>query len=191
MKQFKHLNIIESWDELKLGQLIEFLKLERTKKSEMNDYEQTLYFIRVIEILCDVNPGDIDDVELDDLNEIITFVGPLLKEVPDYNTSKIEDHLTIEGKLYGVKDIVNNKLTTAEMVSIQQIRMMKDELESFPYLMAIICRPAVEERDLETGNIEYKMERFDSKNFEWRSKLMLKAPGFKCLGILNFFLSGR
>lgn len=193
MKNIKYddreISIVNNWDELSLGQFIEFSKLKidkDDKKGTDDEMDDLLFSIRVFEILSNQPVGGLDDFPLNllpELAEDLKFIQspvnfPLLKSIE------------INGDLYAFKNIT--QLTFGEMVSFKTIQQnYPNVIDSLPYLLAIICRPAIKKIDEITGEEVFNLQKFDTINLGDRAKLFLNYKAIDLIGASNFFLSGN
>lgn len=187
MKSFvlnnKEWSMPESWSEINLRIYTELAKLEENKTEYLLG---ELYLLKVIEVLCGAESGDLDDLTMEMVSELSQIVG-FVVEQPKWENTK---HIQIEGKDYSFpKDL--NKLTIGEYVSIKTLQEnYTTQAEFIPWLLAIILRPAEKVVDPETGEEFWKQEKFKAENLEWRKELLMSQPVFNLLGPINFFLSG-
>jgi len=80
----KEIYFSNSWEDMTLKQWIEFYKLneKRNKENMVEDF----YLLSILEILCGVYPGDLDDMSLTEYQENLKELefmleNPKLKEV--------------------------------------------------------------------------------------------------------------
>ena len=188
MKQFK-LNETEyemptTWNEMNLSKYVELAKLEEMKE---NFGMPELYLLKVIEVLCAAESGDLDDLTLDMVNELSKEVG-YLQENPVWSNSR---HVEIEGTDYVFPEDLN-KLTMGEYISIKTLQEQQtSQADLIPYLLAIILRPGKKEYDEETKKEFWKQDRFNVSNLDYRKELFLKQPVFNLMGPVSFFLNGN
>lgn len=177
-------NIPECWDDVTLKIYIRLAKLEEIKNTYTID---ELYLIKVIECLCDVEDGDLDDLTIDILNEISKYIIFVQDEQKPSNAKIIK----IGDTIYSFPSDLN-KLTIGEYVSIKTLQEnSKSQAEIIPDILSIILRPADEVKDSETGVISYKQKRFDALNMEYRKELFMDIPVMDLIGPINFFLNGN
>lgn len=191
------MEIPESKLDLPLGKYLELAKLiESIPKENVEEYFQTtegiLTYLDIVEIFIGESA---DDLTLEDLNKVGSKVVDLilLNEVDDLPSNK----LVIGGVTYMTRNISQlSDIGTGEYISLKtyQERFNNNLYEYAPYALAILVRPAVEERDNETGEIKFKMDKFnknDIENLEWRANEFKKVPAKLLLPVLNFFLNGK
>ena len=93
MKEFKieeqEFKMPTEWKEITLATYVKMAELDE-RKEDIGMAE--LYLLKVIESLCGVEEGDLDDLTLDMVNELSESVG-FLKEEPTWSNTK---HIKIE-----------------------------------------------------------------------------------------------
>jgi hypothetical protein len=174
-------NLPNSWEDMTLENYIDFfLFQDANKEREIDD----LYMIEVFEIItkCD----DVLDIPIDELKGLLEELV-FLAQTPELTNGKT---IIIDDKLYGCVDL--NTMTTGEYISIKTLMgNEKTVLEGLPRLLAIIIRPAEEVKDLESGEMKLKIEKFSVENLGWRAE---KFKGLKVVDVLHwisFFLTGK
>lgn len=188
MKQFKILDkqysIATDWSDLTLNQ---YMELCRTI-SKQDEYSiPTLYMLSIFEVLCNVNSGDLDDMDLETLGEMTQDMG-FITSAPKYN--KV-DHLNIEGVDYTFGDFT--KLNLKEVITIQLLqKQYTNQFDFIPRLIGVLLRPSKKILDSESKKEYWVQEKFDDKNFEYRVDLFLsKCKGIDLMGAADFFLIGN
>jgi hypothetical protein len=183
----KEISMTTEWNELSLGQYINFMKLnERREKEEM---VQDFYLLSLMEVLCKVNENELDDLSLGEYQENLEAMKFLL------DTPTVEDTDVIE--IDGVKYCLPQKfdsLSAGEYISIKTLQSRyENNIEGLPYLVAVILRPLKEEQvDAETGEKVYIQEKFDTKNLQWRADLFNdKLQISKIMTAIGFFFNGN
>ncbi len=183
----KEISMTTEWNELSLGQYINFMKLnERREKEEM---VQDFYLLSLMEVLCKVNENELDDLSLAEYQENLEAMKFLL------DTPTVEDTDVIE--IDGVKYCLPQKfdsLSAGEYISIKTLQSRyENNIEGLPYLVAVILRPLKEEQvDAETGEKVYIQEKFDTKNLQWRADLFNdKLQISKIMTAIGFFFNGN
>lgn len=189
MKQFSYdggtFNVVENWDELTLKQLIQFSKIDRDQKFD-SDIEEIIFLSKIIEILSDLPEGEIDQLDVLLLGEVMKSVQvELLSTTPEFKKQK---SVVINDILYGFKD--PNKMNLGEVISYKEYQKKFNGFDSIPYLLAIICRPATINVNKETGLEEVVLDKFEASDIEYRHNIMMDQPAFKLMGAVNFFFSG-
>jgi hypothetical protein len=190
MKTFKigdrEIYFSNSWEDMTLKQWIEFYKLNerRNKENMVEDY----YLLSILEVLCNVFPGELDDMSLTEYQEHLKELefmleNPKLKEVGP---------VLVGDKLYGFKQNLS-ELTTGEYITIKTLQgRYENNLDGLPFILSVIFRPVTEVKDEETGEISYVQERFDTKNLDWRADIIYN--NVKALDVMkgiNFFFNGK
>ncbi len=90
----KEISMTTEWNELSLGQYINFMKLnERREKEEM---VQDFYLLSLMEVLCKVNENELDDLSLAEYQENLEAMKFLL----DTPTVEDTDVIEIDGVKY-------------------------------------------------------------------------------------------
>jgi hypothetical protein len=183
----KEISMTTEWNELSLGQYINFMKLnERREKEEM---VQDFYLLSLMEVLCKVDENELDDLSLAEYQENLEAMKFLL------DTPTVEDTDVIE--IDGVKYCLPQKfdsLSAGEYISIKTLQSRyENNIEGLPYLVAVILRPLKEEQvDAETGEKVYIQEKFDTKNLQWRADLFNdKLQISKIMTAIGFFFNGN
>jgi hypothetical protein len=186
MKQFKirekEYQMPTNWNEVDLNIYVKLSELEETKA---NFGIPELYLLKVLEVLCNVEDGELDELTLDMVNDLVGLVS-FVQEEPVWSNV---NHLTIEETEYVFPDDLN-KLTMGEYISIKTLQESNTTAGIIPYILAIILRPGSKIVDPETGKEKWIQEKFSTTNLEWRKELFLKQPVFNLLGPVSFFLSG-
>ncbi len=124
----KEISMTTEWNELSLGQYINFMKLnERREKEEM---VQDFYLLSLMEVLCKVNENELDDLSLAEYQENLEAMKFLL------DTPTVEDTDVIE--IDGVKYCLPQKfdsLSAGEYISIKTLQSRyENNIEGLPYL---------------------------------------------------------
>lgn len=186
MKQFKirekEYQMPTDWSEVNLNIYVKLSELEETKNAFGIP---ELYLLKILEVLCDVENGELDELTLDMVNELVGLVS-FVQQEPVWSNVK---HLTIEGIDYVFPDDLNH-LTMGEYISIKTLQENNTTAGIIPYILAIILRPGSKIVDPETGKEKWIQEKFNTANLEWRKELFMKQPVFDLLGPVSFFLSG-
>ena len=186
MKQFKireqEYQMPTDWSEVTLSVYVKLSELEETK-SAFGIPE--LYLLKILEVLCNVEDGDLDELSLTMVNELVELVS-FVQQEPVWNNVQ---HLEINGVDYVFPDDLNN-LTMGEYISIKTLQESNTTAGIIPYILAIILRPGSKIVDAETGKEKWLQEKFNTANLEWRKELLMKQPVFNLLGPVSFFLSG-
>lgn len=188
MKQFKirekEYQMPTEWDDVTLEVYVKLAELEE-KKETFGIPE--LYLLKVLECLCNVEEdGDLDELTLDTVNELVSLIGYIQEEPKWTNTN----HLVIDGIDYVFPNDLN-KLTMGEYISIKTLQEGTTTAGIIPYILAIILRPGTKEVDAETGKERWVQEKFSTGNLEWRKELFMKQPVFNLMGPVTFFLNGK
>lgn len=182
----KEIYFSNSWEDLSIKQWIEFFKLN--EKKDNNSILEDFYLLSVLEVLCDVIPGELDDLSLNEYTDLLRELS-FLVDPPAFEEPK---PIVIGDTTYTIKSDLNN-ITTGEYISIKTLQSKyTNSLDSLPYLLAVIVRPSTLVKNNETGEEEWIQEKFDSKNLDWRANIIYND--FKAIDIMKgvgFFLSGN
>ncbi|MFN9371170.1 MAG: hypothetical protein ACK6D3_04715 [Planctomycetaceae bacterium] len=183
----KEISMTTEWNELSLGQYINFMKLnERREKEEM---VQDFYLLSLMEVLCKVDENELDDLSLAEYQENLEAMKFLL----DTPTVEDTDVIEIDGVKYCLPQRFDS-LSAGEYISIKTLQSRyENNIEGLPYLVAVILRPLKEEQvDAETGEKVYIQEKFDTKNLQWRADLFNdKLQISKIMTAIGFFFNGN
>lgn len=187
MKKFK-LNEKEyqmptDWSELTLEHYVNLSVLEENKSQYILG---ELYLLKVIEVLCMADAGELDELTIDMVTELSNEVGFLQKE-PTWSNTKM---ITI-GDIDYVFPQDLNKLTMGEYISIKTLQENSTSQSlAIPYILSVILRPGKLVKDEESGKENWIQDKFDANNIEYRKELFLRQPVFDLMGPITFFLSG-
>lgn len=187
MKKFelngKAFEMPTDWSEITLKHYVELTKLDENKADFLLG---ELYLLKVIEVLCQAEPGELDDLTIDMVSDLSNSVGFLQTEPEWKNTKSIKI-----GDVDYVFPNDLNKLTMGEYISIKTLQENSpSQAEAIPLIIAVILRPGKLVKDDESGKEFWKQERFDANNIEYRKDLFLKQPVFDLMGPVGFFLNG-
>jgi len=187
MKKFelngKDYHMPTDWKELTLKHYVELAKLEEQKSQYILG---ELYLLKVIEVLCLAEAGDLDDLTIEMVAELSNEVG-FLQQEPEWNNTK---HLRI-GEIDYAFPTDLNKLTMGEYISIKTLQENSaTNAEAIPYIISVILRPAKLVKDGESGKEAWVQDKFDANNIDYRKELFLQQPVFDLMGPVTFFLSG-
>lgn len=189
MHQFKinekETNICTSWDELTLGQLLNF---EDCVKNKANFEIQEEFMCRVFEILCDLEPGGLDDMDISELETLTEAIKPLLTP---RQPGEPKDSIIINDIQYILDRNQQAKRNMREMKVIGLIRSrFKTELEIIPRMLAVLVRPGSISKHPETGEPVYTLEKLNIDDIEGRAELFMKqAKAVDIIEYLSFFLN--
>lgn len=178
-------NVPTSWEEITFEQYINFVKLEEIKTDFMLE---ELYLINLIEVLCEMPEGSMNDLTMIEFNELVNKFGYLNTD-PKLSKDK---QIDINGITYVFPDDLN-KLTLGENISIKTLIKDQNKYEQLYYILGVILRPGKIEIDAETKKEVYVQDKFtgDMNKINFRINLFKKVPFVKLLGQLNFFLIGK
>lgn len=187
MKEFKlnekDYKMPTSWTELTLKHYVNIAVLEENKTKYILG---ELYLLKMIEALCDVDGGELDDLTIEmvkDLSDGVEF----LQTQPEWKNTK---HIKIGDIDYAFPADLN-KLTMGEVVSVKTLQeSAPSQAEAIPLILSVILRPAKLVKDEESGKERWVQDRFDANNIDYRKELFLKLPAFDLMGPVSFFLTG-
>ena len=187
MKEFrlneKEWSMPSQWSDLTLEHYVNLATLEENKAEYILG---ELYLLKVIEVLCGAESGELDELTIDMVTELSKEVG-FLQEQPNWNNTK---NIKINDIDYAFPTDLN-KLTMGEYISIKTLQEgATSQAAAIPLILAIILRPAKLVKDNESGKETWVQDKFDANNIEWRKDLFLKQPVFDLMGPVTFFLNG-
>lgn len=172
----------ENYDEMSLET---FIRLTKVQESGTEYVFQEYYMIKLLEAMVNAEPGDLDDLTIEEM----ATLSEKLKYLSEEPKPKKVDMIVINNITYAFPDNFN-KLTTGELISIKTLNEEKNTGESILNLLAIILRPATKVLDSETGKERWVRGKFDAQNIEHRKQIFLKLPVLDCLFSVNFFFTG-
>lgn len=179
----KEFQMPTDWNELTLQHYVRLTKLEE-QKAEFLFGE--LYLLKLIEVLCSAESGELDDLTIDMVSELSDSVGFLQKQ-PEWKNTR---HIKIGDVDYVFPNDLN-KLTMGEIISIKTLQESSpSQAEAIPYIIAVILRPGRLVKDEESGKESWVQDKFDANNIEYRKELFLQQPVFDLMGPVSFFLNG-
>jgi len=164
--------------------LAAFLRISDVQEKNSETIFKELYIIKLLEALVGAQPGDLDDITLEEL-------GDLTIELDYLNTNPRPSQVTeikIEDKIYIFPQNFN-KISAGEYISIKTLTDGKSVAETILNLLAVILRPGIKYIDAETGAEKLKQIKFDAENLDYRKKLFLNLPVLDVLWSVNFFLT--
>jgi hypothetical protein len=188
MKEFKlnekDYKMPTDWKEMTLAHYVELSKLEENKTKYLFG---ELYLLKVIENLCMAEPGELDDLTLDIVNELSEALVYLQQE-PTWANSK---HIRV-GEIDYVFPPDLNKLTMGEYISMKTLQEQSiTQSDAIPFILAVILRPGKLVKDEESGKENWIQDKFDANNIEYRKNLFMTLPVFDLMGPVSFFLNGN
>lgn len=190
MKTFKinekEFNISTSWDDLNLGQYIEFASLYKDKsKYPIEEY----FMLRVFEVLCQCDSGDLEDMSMEQLSELLTSIQ-FINVQPKWKSKSTWD---IAGVQHSIKTNMD-QLTMGEVLSIKSIQAHPDfdEIKSLPLILSILIRPANKVLNQYTKKDEWIQDKFKTEDLESRKDYLMKnCKATDIMGVAGFFLNGN
>jgi hypothetical protein len=171
------------WSDLTLQHYVNIVKLEENKTQYLLG---ELYLLKIIEVLCAAEGGELDDLTIDMVTDLSKGVGFLQTEPEWKNTKNIRI-----GDIDYAFPADLNKLTMGEVISVKTLQeAAPSQAEAIPLILAVILRPAKLVKDEESGKETWVQDKFDANNIEYRKELFLKQPVFEMMGPVTFFLNG-
>lgn len=188
MKTFKindeEFNLKNSYEEWTIETYIKFNRLsDQHQVLQLED----LYFLKLLEILCDVEGGDLDDMTLEDFTEITKELS-YLGESPKFDEKT--PYYNIDNVTYVIPRNFN-LLTAGEKISIDTLNNEREQYDAWLNILSILVRPGTEFKDPETGKSIWIRNKFDANNLEYRKSLFKKAPFLLFYPVVTFFLFGN
>jgi hypothetical protein len=185
----KEFNFPKTYNDLTLGQYIEVAKLDRDRANYMVKGNETfgeyLFALKMIEVLCNIKPNDLDDVEIKEFSKFTEAIHELLSntKLKSITTFKYLDHD------YYFKSFDN--LTNNEYISYETKRVESESnLDILPELLAIICRPG----KITLNKLNKKvteLDRFDATELVDRAEAFKTLPAYYFIDAANFFLNRK
>lgn len=178
----KEYQMIDSYDEMKLGHLVKISGIKKTE--DPADLDPVL---DMIAILSGVEKEELEDMTLTMLNELASQLVFLNEEMPRSNENPIQ----INGIDYVMKEDMN-ELTMGEYSSIKilQDRFPDSQMQQMPWILAILVRPGTKTIKNETGKVKWKQEKFNSDDLEDRVNIFMEHLPVKFIGqVTSFFLT--
>jgi|ERR1035437_115669 hypothetical protein len=186
----------KSCDEITLGLYLDYSReLSTLKDDEYTTMKGQLAMFNIVEMFLGANPGDLDDILIEDMNQLTDRVAKLITEAKEFKPS---DHFVLNDITYSTRKIADmNQLSAGEYISIGTLKehYINDQLSLIPYILAILIRPASLVKDEETKKERWVQEPFNQRdidNLEYRVKLFKeKALAKDLVPVCRFFLSGK
>lgn len=180
----KELNVIDSWDEITVGQYINLME-SYSKLGTISDEEFLLEFIGV---LTTVDKDFLFDLYEEELTEFVDLV----------DNFQLEKFLTEDCKTFTFNDrlysyVPANKLTVGETISLKLLASNnKTQFDDWLNILSIVIRPATETTN-EFGEKQYQIEKFngDIDIINKRKELIKNIPAKNGLHITSAFMNGR
>lgn len=193
MKTYKignlDVTLAENWNEINLKQFVRFTDWLESRPSKFEfKYQESLSTYELIRVFAyeDIPNNQYEQLEMKDLANVVSELRALVDSVPTFEK---KDSLTIKDKLYAFINM--DDITAGELISFEIISETKKGNSVLPYLLGIICRPATIVFNEEKQKDEYKLEKFNSSDIEWRAKFMETVPAFEVMAAVSFFLGGN
>lgn len=148
----------ESWDELSLRKYLEVSQILNNRSADETDNQ---IWVKLIQKALNCDSSLLLNLSQDDFNILCSHFIWITKDPEQKMPEVIE--LDINNKKIKYAFIKDSKLNTGERLTSEVILQQYKTLEEqFPYILAIILRPAKEIPNEETGKIEYEIEPISS-----------------------------
>lgn len=152
----KTITLPESWDDINLGQYLEFLQ---TDFKELGEIQK---MTRVISILTDIEEETIQNYNLDEINYIINELSWCYLK----SDGLLKHIVTIDDVKYGVIKNLNS-IKVGEWIDIEgNMDNFKGNLHK---ILSVIYRPVTKYR----SDDDYEIEDYDANTAKIRSELFL------------------
>jgi hypothetical protein len=174
----KEIFVPTEWKDVSLGTYVKIAKLEEVKSQFL--FEE-IFLLKVIEVLCKVEEGEVDELTIEQIEEIAND----LKFLQDQNGWNLQPTIEIDGQVYVFpKDM--NKLTMGEYISVKTFQeKFNGSADAIPYILAVILRKGI------MMNGKWIQSRFEVEDLETRKNLFLAQSIDKMMGAVDFFLGGK
>lgn len=185
------MEIVKDWGEIKLRQMVKFLKYEQEKpQSYSDDLEELEYNLKLLSIFSkdEVSQDYILKLKSSVLKEKLDDLSGMLQNVPQF---EVKGYFEWEGVKYSFIDF--DDCSMGEYISYRKIvEKHQGNVEMLPTVLSIICRP-VKEIVINpiTKKENYILEDFDIKLLDFMSSKFEEIPVLLVMGSLNFFLTGK
>jgi hypothetical protein len=173
-----------SWDDVTLDQYIQMGKLnDSTSRESIIDsiLGTELYSVKLFEIMSNAQLGELDDMILSEMNELMILLD-FLTVMPEL---KPIEYVNVDGVDHTFKTDLN-KITNGEYISIKTLQETGgSQWDIIPMALAVLVRPSSKVDGL------WKQDKFNIESLVPRSKQLLKIKATDLLGSYDFFLSGK
>ena len=143
----------ESWDELSLRKYLEVSQILNNRTEDETDNQ---IWIKLIQKALNCDNNILLNLSQEDFNILCGHFIWITKDPEKKMPDAIE--LDINGKKVKYAFKQDSKLNTGERLTTEVILQQYKTLEEqFPYILAVILRPATEILDVETGKLEYQI----------------------------------
>ena len=180
----KKINVLESWNELKLKDYIRLLDIYEKAKDMLEEQ----FYMEFISIVSDCDKDFLYNIPIDNLTPLYEIIDYFINNPLQPVQNK---EYYFNQKLYSFNE--HNKLTTGELIDIKLLQKKCETIsEYWLCILAIILRPA-ELAYNEFGDKEYIVEPYkgDINIINKRKELFLELPVINALYIINSFTVGR
>lgn len=172
-----------SWEELNFETALKLMKLQENKSL----YEHDEFFvIAMIETLLGIEPGDLDDMTIPQLNDISNE----LLFISDAPKLRFIQHINFNGEDYAFPYDFN-AIKVGEYISIKTLQQDKGLLDYLPSVAAILVRKATKSKLEESDKEVWVQSKFTANAIEERIDVLKKMPFIYIMSGLDFFFNGR
>lgn len=175
----------ESWSEVTLKQYLQMVKVAQVFEDYKSELEWTLDSISA---LTDIPRKDLESLKTDSYVKLVDK----LKWISETPTGADLEPIVINNVTYVFpKDL--NQITMGESISIDlAIKSSDNRADSFINMLPILLRPGKQVENMETGEIEWQQQEFETQNLEARKKLFLdNIKVSQVIKLQDFFLNGE
>jgi hypothetical protein len=168
------ITIPESWDEIKLGQYIEFELLE---KDNLTNIE---LMFKIISIFCDIDEEELNKLTIAQINNI----GEQLEWVNKKPNNNFYQSFEIDGIKYGFHPNLH-EIKVGEWVDLENL--LKTPIKNLHKILSVLYRPITK---IKRGENRYNIEDYNSVTANERSELFLYHMNMEqAFGASLFFLN--
>ena len=172
------------WDEVKCKTYLQLLELETTRDKYVVEF---LYTQRFLEILCGVEEGGLDELELEYLASLEPIISEGLSQKNLTDITATVDHFVFNGITYSYYTPETiRKITLGEQAYIETLKQSKDMYDQMIKAAAVMIRPATLITTPE-GRTYWKLEKFVIDEVEHRAKMLAENLSTKDMAMLNNF----
>lgn len=168
------ITIPENWEEIKLGQYIEFELLE---KDNLTNIE---LMFKIISIFCDIDEEELNKLTIAQVNNI----GEQLEWVNKKPKNNFYQSFEIDGIKYGFHPNLH-EIKVGEWIDLENL--LKTPIKNLHKLLSILYRPITK---IKRGQNRYNIKDYDSVTANERSELFLYHMNMEqAFGASLFFLN--
>jgi len=170
----KKYTLPENWNEVKIQKYLDWYTLYKSiEKVDQN------YTVKLLSIFMDISTDEVEDLYIDEINQISSELKWIYEAVPKSKIKKVISIINESNEV--VKYCVDDDFTrmkAAETITIENVlKGSEDPALLVADLLAILYRPAIEYKNMETGKIEYKRQPLgdDYSIIKERAEIFKKA----------------